>query len=305
MGKKWKQWETIFLGSKITVDGDCSWEIKRGLLLRTKAVTNLDSILKSRDITESTKAHTVKATILPGVMYRCESWTIKRAECWRTDFELWCWRILLRVPWTAWRLNQSILKEINPEYSLEGLMLKLKLQYSGHLMWRTDSVEKTDAGKDWRQEERGWHDEMVGWYHQLSGHEFVQTLGVGEGQGSWVCCSSWGHKELDRTEWLNNKWHLKMHTSVKTVLQKHILLTNASAITLRVSEGPALPDNLVSYHLLCDIAWCDPLWQQHQICSLIKKESEKQTPLQHIEQEKKSPHREWPRRPQLNDEFHL
>ena len=141
----WKQWLTfIFLGSKITSDGDCSHEIKRHLLLGRKVMTNLDSILKSRDITLSTKVRLVKAMVFPVVMYGCESWTIKKAECWRIDaFELWCWRRLLRVPWIAKRSNQSILKEISPGCSLEGLMLKLKLQYFGHLMGRADSLEKT------------------------------------------------------------------------------------------------------------------------------------------------------------------
>ena len=134
----------IILGSKITVDGDCSHEIKRRLLLRRKVMTNLDSILKSRHITLPTKVHLVKAMIFPVIMYGCESWTVKKAERWKIDaFELWCWRRLLRVPWTARRWNQSILKEISPGCSLEGLMLKLKLQYFGHLMWRVDSLEKT------------------------------------------------------------------------------------------------------------------------------------------------------------------
>ena len=125
----------IFLGSKITADGDCSHEIKRHLLLGRKAMTNIDRIINSRDITLSTKVHLVKAMVFPVVMYGCESWTIKKAECQRIDtFEMWCWRRLLRVPWTARRSNQSILKEVSPEYSLEGLMLKLKLQYFGHLM---------------------------------------------------------------------------------------------------------------------------------------------------------------------------
>ena len=132
----------IFLGSKITADGDCSHEIKRHLLLGRKVMTNLNSMLKSRDTTFSTKVYLVKAMVFPVVMYGCEHWTIKKAECQRTDaFELWCWRRLLRVPWTARRSNQPILKEISPEYSLEGL--KLKLQYFGHLMRRTDSLEKT------------------------------------------------------------------------------------------------------------------------------------------------------------------
>ena len=134
----------IFLGSKITADGDCSHEIKRHLLLGRKAMAHLNSILKSRDTTLPTKVHLVKAMVFPVVMYGSESWTIKKAEHRRINaFELWCWRRLLRVPWTARRSNQSILKEINPEYSLEGLMLKLKLQYFGHLMQNADSFEKT------------------------------------------------------------------------------------------------------------------------------------------------------------------
>ena len=134
----------IVLGSKITADGDCSHEIKRHLLLGRKVMTNLDSILKSRDITLPTKVHLVKAMVFPVVMYGCESWTVKKAEYQRIDaFELWCWRRLLRVPWTTRRSNQSILKEISPGCSLEGMMLKLKLQYFGHLMQRVDSLEKT------------------------------------------------------------------------------------------------------------------------------------------------------------------
>ena len=134
----------IFLRSQITADGDCSHEIKRRLLLGRKVMTNLDSIFKSRDITLSTKVHLVKTMVLPVVMYGWESWTVKKAEHRRTDaFELWCWRRLLRVPWTARRSNQSILKEISPRCSLEGLMLRLKLQYFGHLMWRVDPLEKT------------------------------------------------------------------------------------------------------------------------------------------------------------------
>ena len=148
MGKQRKQWQQCqtlsFWGSKITADGDCSHEIKRHLLLGREAMTNLDNILKSKDATLPTKVHLVKTIVFPVVMYGCESWTIKQAECWRTDaFELWCWRRLLTVPWTARRSNQSILKEISSKYSLEGLMLKLKLQNFGHLMRRTDSLEKT------------------------------------------------------------------------------------------------------------------------------------------------------------------
>ena len=146
----------IFLGSKITADGDCNHEIKRCLLLGRKAMTNLDSIFKSRDITLPTKVHLVKAMVFPVVMYRCKSWTIKKAEHWRTDaFELWCWRWLLRVPWTARKSNQSILKEISPEYSLE--VLKPKLQYFGLLMCRSDSLEKTlMLGKIEGRRRRGW-----------------------------------------------------------------------------------------------------------------------------------------------------
>ena len=144
MKKQCKQWDFIFLGSKITADGDCSHEIKRNLLLGRKAMTNLDSILRSRDITLPTKVRLVKAMVFPVFMYGCDSWTVKKAEHPRIDaFELRCWRRLLRVPWTTRRSNQSILKEISPGCSLEGLMLKLKLQYFGHLMWRVDSLEKT------------------------------------------------------------------------------------------------------------------------------------------------------------------
>ena len=139
-----KQCQTLFFGAPKSLHGDCSHEIKRHLLLGRKVMTNLDSILKSRDITLPTKVRLVKAMVFPVVMYGCESWTMKKAERRRIDaFDLWCWRRLLRVPWTARRSNQSILKEISPGCSLEGLMLKLKLQYFGHLMWRVDSLEKT------------------------------------------------------------------------------------------------------------------------------------------------------------------
>ena len=159
MGKQWKQCQTLFLGgSKITADGDCSHEIKRCLLLGRKVMTNLDSIFKSRDISLPTKVHLVKANVFPVVMYGCESWTVKKSERWRTDaFELWCWRRLLGVPWTARRSNQFILKEISPGCSLEGLMLKLKLQYFGHLMRRVDSLEKTlMLGGIGDRTRRGW-----------------------------------------------------------------------------------------------------------------------------------------------------
>ena len=165
---------------------------------------NLDSISKSRDITLQTKVHLVKTMALPIVMYGCESWTIKNAEHQRIGaFEL-CWRRHLRVPWTARRLNQSILKEINPDYSLEGLMLKLKLQYFDFWCEELTLGKDPDDGKDWRQKENGMtEDTIVGWHHWLNEHEFEQVLWVGDGQGSLACCSPWGHKELNTTEWLN------------------------------------------------------------------------------------------------------
>ena len=164
MGKQWKQCQTLFWGApKITVDGDCSHGIKRRLLLGRKVMTNLDSMFKSRDITLPTKVHLVKAMVFPVIMYGCESWTVKKAEHQRIEaFELWCWRRLLRVPWTARRSNQSILKEISSGISLEGMMLKLKLQYFGHLMRSVDSLEDSDARRDWGQEEKGTtEDEMA------------------------------------------------------------------------------------------------------------------------------------------------
>ena len=208
MGKQWKQLESLFiLGFKITADGDCSHEIKRHLLLVRKTLTNLDSILKRRDITLLTKVHLVKAMVFPVFMYGCESWTIKTAERQRIDaFELWCWRRLLRFPWTARRSNQSILKEISPEYSLEGLMLKLNLQYFDHLMWRTDSFEnilmlgKIEGGR------RGWQE--MRWLNGITDSmdlslSKLRELDREDGQRSLACCSPRGHKELDMTEQLN------------------------------------------------------------------------------------------------------
>ena len=177
------------------------------MLLGRKAVINLDSILKSRDITLLTKVCLVKAMVFLVVMYGRESWTIKKAEGRRIDdSELWCWRRLLRAPWTTRRSNQSILKEISPEYSLEGLMLKLKLQYFGHLMWRVDSLEKTlmlggIRGRRRRgQQRKRW---LVGRHHRLDGCEFEWTPGVGDGQGGLACCGLWGCKKSDTTERLN------------------------------------------------------------------------------------------------------
>ena len=172
---------SIFWAPKITADGDCSHEIKRRLLLARKAMTNLDSILKSRDITLPTKVCLVKAMVFPVLMYGCESWTIKKAEHWSIDaFELWCWRRLLRVPWTARRSNQSILKEISPGWLLEGVMLKLKLQYFGHLMWRADSFEKTlMLGKIEGRRRRGW--QRMKWLDGI-----IESMDMGlSGLGSW------------------------------------------------------------------------------------------------------------------------
>ena len=181
MGKQWKQWLTlfyfIFWPNKITADGDCSHEIKRRLLLGRKVMTNLDSILKSRDITLPTKVHLDKAMVFPIVMYGCESWTIKKAEHQRIDaFEVWCWRRLLRVPWTARRSNQSILKDISPRCSLEGLMLKLKLQYFGHLMRRIDLLVKTLLlGGIGGRRRRGW--QRMRW---LDGITDSMDMGLGK-----------------------------------------------------------------------------------------------------------------------------
>ena len=170
-----------------------------GIFLGRKIITNLDSILKTRDITSPTKVHLVKAMVFPVVMYGCESWTIKKAEHQKIDvFELWCWRRLLRVPWTAWRSNQSILKEISPECSLEGLMLKLKLQYFGHLVQRADSFEKTlmlgkiEGGRRRGQQRMRWLDCIT--------DSMDMSLGAGDGQGGLACCRPWVCKELDRTE---------------------------------------------------------------------------------------------------------
>ena len=196
--------DLIFLGSKITADGDCSNEIKRCLLLGRKVMINLDSIFKSRDITLPTKVRLAKAMVFPVVMYGCESWTVKKAERWRIDaFELWCWR-LLRVPWTVRKFNQSILKEISPEYSLAGLMLKLKLQYLATWCKELTHLKRPWCWERLKAEREGMtKDEMVGWDHQLNGHESEQAPGVGDGQEGLACCSPWGRKESDTTEWLN------------------------------------------------------------------------------------------------------
>ena len=198
MGKQWKTVrDFIFLGSKITADGESSHEIKRHLLFGRKVMTNLDSILKSRDITLTTNVHLVKAMVFPVVIYGCESWTIKNAEHQRVvAFELWCWRRLLRVPWTARRSNQSIPKEISPRCSLEGL--KLKLQFFGHLMWRADSLKKTlMLGEIEGRRRRGW--QRMRWLDGITDSMDMSLSKLQEMLRSLARCHPRGHKEPDTT----------------------------------------------------------------------------------------------------------
>ena len=202
MGKQWKQWQTLCFWAPESLHIVTAAMNLRRLLLGRKAMNNLDSILKSRDITLPTKVCLVKAMVFPVVMYRCEIWTIKKAEHRRTDaFELWCWRRLLRVPWTARRSNQSILKEISTEYSLEGLMLKLKLQYLGHLMRRTNSFKRPWC---WERLRAGGKGDNRGWDGWMASP--TQWTWVWVNSGSWwcpVCCNSWGRKESDTNERLD------------------------------------------------------------------------------------------------------
>ena len=206
----------------------------------------LDSILKSRDITLSTNVRLVKAMVFPVVMCGCESWTIKKPEHQRTDaFEMWCWRRLLRVPWTARRSNQSIPKEISLGCSLKGLIMKLKLQYFGHMMQRADSFEKTlmlgmIEGRRRRGRQRmGW----LGWHHRLRGHGFGWIAGVGDGQGSLVCCGSWGCKESDTTEWLDWYWSDLNWTDTELTL-KHPWIRNH----IEANPHYPLPKTHPQYH---------------------------------------------------------
>ena len=220
MGKQWKQW---FWGDfKISTDGDCSHEIKRCLLLGRKTLTNLDSILKSRNITLATKVCLVKAMTFPVVMFGCESWTIKKGEHQRIGaFELWCWRKLLRVPWIAKRSNQSILKEIN--WIFIG---KTDAEAEAPIFWPPDVKSQLigkdlDAEKDWRQEEKGTtEDEMVGWHRRLNGHEFKQTLGNSEGQGSLVCCSPWvSNSQMWLRKWTTTTAVGQSYPSAENILE--------------------------------------------------------------------------------------
>jgi len=220
MAARWGNSHRLYFGggSKITEDGDFSHEIKRCLLLGRKVMTNLDSILKSRDITLSTKVHLVKAMVFPVVMYGCESWTIKKAAWWKMDaFELWCWRRLLRVPWTARRSNQPIVKEISPEYSLEGLMLKLKLQYSGPLMQRADSLEKTlMLGKLEGRKIRGR--QTMRWLGGVTDSMDMSLSKLQElamNRGGLACCSPWVAKsQIQLSDWTELNWTSSSYNSM-------------------------------------------------------------------------------------------
>ena len=231
----------FILCNQITADGDCSHEIKRHLLFRRKVMTNLDNILKSREITLPTKASLVKVMVFPEVMYGCENWTTKKAERRRIDaFALWCCRRLLRVPWTARRSNQSILKEISPECSLEGLMLKLKLQYFGHLTWRSNSFEKTlMMGKIEGRRRRG--QQRMRWFDGITDSmdmSLSKLQELDDGQGGLACCSPWARKELDMTEQLNwtEPWEI---SRLSRTLWTEILFSNL-AVTKQLLHAQPL-----------------------------------------------------------------
>ena len=220
MGQQWKQWQILFGGGQ----NHCRWwlqpwNLKRHLFLGRKATINLDSILKSRDIILPTKVHLVKAMVFPVVIYGYESWMIRKAEYWRTDaFELWCWRRLM---------DCKDIQLVNPKGNQSLIFIGgTDAEAETPILWPPDVKnwligKDPDAGKDWRQEEKGtMEDEMFGWYHRLNGHEFPQTPGDGDGQGSLVCCRLWGHKESDTTEWLN--WTVTWKVLRKTEIKREI-----------------------------------------------------------------------------------
>ena len=244
----------IFWGSKITADGDCSHEIKRCLLLGRKVMINLDSIFKCRDITLPKKVRLVKAMVFPVVMYGCESWTVKKAECWRTDaFELWCWRRLFRVRWTTRRSNQSILKEISPGISLEGMMLKLKPQYFGYLMRRVDSLEKTlmlgGIGGWRRRSDRGWD----GWMASLARWTWVWV-----NSGSWWWTGRPGVLRFIGLQRVGHDWATELNSSLRMQINSQEYIPWPSTLSSAIQSVYAIWQVI----LLCSLIFLDKKWSQ-------------------------------------------